>query len=210
MIKKPNVTWITFPIFAVLFSAIAVWIVKAPTPEKPVFNQVDVIDVDMTTGIVRDSSWIGFYSPTSERYELNLTPNQFVGAADGAISINKESVVADLMPLSLAGDGIGGAEQKSYLTRIWTGAYDMGFGEDYARLTDVPMTTRSSKSFYGRWTAKLEGLPEISELTDNGLVLQGTIHNPFDVRFILRLCFLKAARIRWGLLPPARRNFNAG
>lgn len=210
VIKKPNVTWITFPIFAVLFSAIAVWIVKASTPEKPVFNQVDVIDVDMTTGIVRDSSWIGFYSPTSERYELNLTPNQFVGAADGAISINKESVVADLMPLSLAGDGIGGAEQKSYLTRIWTGAYDMGFGEDYARLTDVPMTTRSSKSFYGRWTAKLEGLPEISELTDNGLVLQGTIHNPFDVPIYSAFVLFKGGAYSLGTLAPGETQLQRG
>ena len=131
MIKKPNVTWITFPIFAVLFSAIAVWIVKASTPEKPVFNQVDVIDVDMTTGIVRDSSWIGFYSPTSERYELNLTPNQFVGDADGAISINKESVVADLMPLSPSATELE-ARNKVLLDQNLDRRYDMGFGEDYA------------------------------------------------------------------------------
>ena len=201
--KKPNITWITFPIFAVLFSVVAVFVVKAATPKTPVLNQTDVVDVDMESGIVRDSSWLGFYSPASERYELSLTPNGSGAASNSFLSLDDNSKNVDLTPLSLAGDGIGGAEQKSYTTKIWNDAYCLQQNDSVsANLTAVPMTTRSSKSFYGRWTANLKDVPQTPKLTDDGLVLRGSVYNPFNVPIYSAFIIFQGGAYALGTLAP--------
>ena len=201
--KKPNVTWITFPVFAVLFSVGAILVVKLATPKTPVLNQTDVVDVDMESGIVRDSSWIGFYSPTSERYELSLTPELSETTSEKFLPINKGSTRVDITPLSLAGDGIGGAEQKSYTTKIWNDAYCLQQDDSSnAAMTSVPMTNRSSKSFYGRWTANLKDVPPTPKLTDDGLVLRGSVYNPFNVPIYSAFIIFQGGAYALGTLAP--------
>ncbi len=203
VVKRPNVTWITFPLFAVLFGFGAIVIANTATPKTPVLNQAEVIDVDMESGIVRDSSWIGFYSPTSERYELSLSPGVLNSESGGFPLLDEGSSLVDFTPLALSGDGIGGSEQKSYTAKLWNGSYRVLSGSTSgADIVDVPMTTRSSKSFYGRWTANLKDVPKIPELVDDGLVLRGSVYNPFDVPIYSAFIIFQGGAYSLGTLAP--------
>lgn len=207
--KKPNATWITFPLFAVIFCAIGVGLFRASTPKAPILNQADVLDVDMATGVTRDSSWFGVYSPVGERYEISFSAN----AVNGLEKDNKlalHDVTADIMPLTLAGDGFGGAEQKSYITRIWDKSYALDKVDETAKIDNVPLTTRSSKSFFGRWTGVMEGLPATPELTDDGLVLRGSVINPFDVPIYSAFIVYKGGAYSLGTLAPGETRIERG
>lgn len=209
-VKKPNVTWLTFPAFAVVFCVVAVMLTNASTPKKPVLNQVDLIDIDMTSGMTRDSSWFGFYSPTGDRYELDFAPGAFTGTENRSYSVDAVSADVDLIPLTLTGGGIGGAEQKSYTTRVWDEPYRAEKSETFAKLVGAPLTTRSSKSFFGRWTGVLRDLPSVPSLSDDGLVLRGSVVNPFDVPIYSAYVLYQGGAYALGTLAPGETKIERG
>ncbi len=176
--KRPSVTWATFPAFVVLFGALAVWATKATRPNETRLNQVDLLDVDVESGVVRDTTWLGAYSPGDARRDLTFAP----GAASvfGAKAKFASEPTSVLAPLTLSGDGVGAAEQKTFSPRVWNEPYSVDEAGETATLGAIPFPARSSKSFVGRWTGRLEGLP-VGDLRDDGLALRGTIVNPFDV-----------------------------
>ena len=209
LIKQPNVTWLLFPFFAILFCAIAVVGLRGSTPKSPVLNQVDAIDVDFETGIIRDSTWAGFYSPTSERYDLSFSPGRFaIEGATESTSVADESI--DFSPLTLAGDGIGGAEQKSLAPRAWLEGYELSRSDGVATLKSTPMTARSSKSFFGRWSGRLSNLPAAPELFDDGLSLSGTILNPFDAPIYSAFVVYDGGAYYLGTLAPGENQIESG
>ena len=199
IIKKPMATWATFPFFVLLFAVIAVWIFKARTPKEEMFNQLDVIDVDMASGSVRDVSWIGFYSPVGNRYDLSFKPAlsglELVGEATSTVA-----------PLPLSGAGLGGAEQKTYTPRLWNEPYRVEEGS----LRNIPMSTRSSKSFVGRWTGRVKGLPQTVELSDDTLSLRGSVVNPFDVPIYSAYIVYQGGACALGTLPPGETRIDRG
>lgn len=200
-LKKPNITWVTFPVFAILFCAAGVMLFRTSTPKEPILNQVDMLDVDMASGVVRDSSWFGLYSPIGDRYELNFAPNELNGV-DKKYTFAANSAEVDLGPLTLAGDGFGGAEQSTYITRVWDKSYRLSKEGATSKLLDAPLTTRSSKSFFGRWTGVIEGLPKTPNLADDGLSLRGAVVNPFDVPIYSAFIIYKGGAYSLGTLAP--------
>ena len=197
--KRPIVTWATFPIFVVLFSVIAVAIFKTKTPKEETFNQLDLLDVDMESGIVRDISWFGVYSPVGERYDMKFKPD----VAGINLSDDASGIAA---PLTLSGSGLGGAEQKTFMPRQWDKPYRLE-GET---IRDVPMATRSSKSFIASWLGSATNLPEPLELSDDGLSLRGTIVNPFDVPIYSAYIVYKGGACALGVLPPGETKIDRG
>lgn len=177
--KRSSTTWATFPTFVLLFGALAVWATSATRTNEPRLNQIDLIDVDVESGVVRNVSWLGLYSPRDERRDLTFAPGVASAFGEGAKFL--EAPTATLTPLTLSGDGVGGAEQRTFAPRVWDAPY---FGDAQADATaslkNVPFLARSSKSFVGRWTGRLEAAPR-GDLYDDGLGLRGTIVNPLDV-----------------------------
>jgi hypothetical protein len=68
VLKKPILTWITFPMWIVLFSVLMYAIATLGRPAEQVHNVLALIDVDHEAGIIRDSFWENVYSPIDERY----------------------------------------------------------------------------------------------------------------------------------------------
>ena len=197
--KRPMITWATFPIFIVLFSVIAVAVFRARTPKEETFNQLDLLDVDMASGIVRDISWFGVYSPMGERYDVTFKPRiAGLELADGASGI--------AAPLALSGSGLGGAEQKTFVPRQWNKPYRL----EGDAIRDVPMATRSSKSFVASWIGSATNLPAQPELSDDGLSLRGTIVNPFDAPIYSAYIVYKGGACALGVLPPGETKIDRG
>lgn len=177
--KRPSTTWATFPAFVLLFGVLAVWATNATTPSAPRLNQVDLIDVDVESGVVRDVTWLGAYSPRDERRDV-----MFAAADAGWFGKNAkfvETPTATLTPLTLSGDGVGGAEQQTFSPRVWDEPYSIAADDSAeSRLVGVPFAARSSKSFLGRWNGRLEAA-SVGDLFDDGIGLRGSIVNPLDV-----------------------------
>ena len=110
-----------------------------------------------------------------------------------------------MRPAPLSGSGLGGAEHNSYSPRLWDRAYEVDEGE----ISGAPLAKRSSKSFYGRWTGKLE-FPKAEELRDDGLTLRGVIVNPFDVPIYSAYVITDRCAYSLGTLPPGETTLDEG
>jgi hypothetical protein len=99
--KRPSTTWATFPAFVLLFGALAVWTTSATRTSEPRLNQIDLIDVDVESGVVRNVSWFGIYSPQDGRRELTLEPGDV--SAFGKDAKFVDAPTATLTPLTLSG-----------------------------------------------------------------------------------------------------------
>jgi len=177
--KRSSTTWATFPAFVLAFGALAVWATSATTPSAPRLNQVDLLDVDVESGVVRNVSWLGVYSPRDVRRDVTFAANDSGWFGKNAKFV--ETPTASLTSLPLSGDGVGGAEQRTFAPRVWDAPYSVANdGSAAARLEGVPFSTRSSKSFLGRWTGRLAA-PPVGDLYDDGIGLRGSIVNPLDV-----------------------------
>ncbi|MBR4976734.1 MAG: hypothetical protein IKY61_06725, partial [Thermoguttaceae bacterium] len=198
--KRPSTTWATFPTFVLLFGALAVWTTSATRTSEPLLNQVDLIDVDVESGVVRNVSWFGIYSPQDERRGLSFGAG--AASAFGKDAKFVDAPTATLTPLTLSGNGVGGAEQQTFAPRVWDVPYSgEAEADSTASLSDVPFLARSSKSFVGRWTGRLAELPR-GDLYDDGLALRGTIVNPFDVPIYSAFVLYAGGAYSLGTLAP--------
>ena len=200
LLRRPIITWVSFPLCVVIFSAIAVWISSASTPKEPSLNQADALDVDLTSGMARITTWLGFYSPVGERYDIHYFPSSALSSAD------QSDGAASLVPLASSGSSLGGAEQSNFVAREWKDAYELHDGE----LKKLPIATRSSKSFIGRWTGRLSGLPSAPRLWDDGLSLHGAVVNPFDVPIYSAYIVYRDGAYALGTLPPGETQIERG
>ena len=198
--RRPIITWVTFPISVVLFCALAVWLNAYSTPKEPSLNQADALDVDLSNGIARVSSWIGFYSPVGDRYDLSYEP----GADLTELGCVSDSTT--LAPLTFSGTSLGGTEQTNFATREWQDSYEQSGG----KLSKLPIATRSSKSFFGRWTGRLTKLPTVPRLWDDGLSLHGAVVNPFDVPIYSAFIVYRDGAYALGTLAPGETTIERG
>lgn len=190
LIKKPGITWITFPVYIILFCVLAIFIGKSIRHNDFRVNQAELVDIDAVSGSVRGTTWIGFYSPRDLRLDLHLNTGSFHADSDQAA---KESPAASASAsdkisfkpektlfswLGLQGDGLGGMSPKTKSLDFWKSPYLIG--ENSAELRDLPVKVRSSKSLFGRWFGKIESLPQ-GEIVDKDGMPSGEIVNPFSV-----------------------------
>lgn len=199
VLKRPVATWATFPVWIFVFIALAVGLIRAHTPKEEEFNQLDLIDVDMETGVARELSWIGAYSPVGNRYDLSVVP-ELTGLR------LEEGAVVDASPLPLSGAGLGGSEQTTYLPRLWNEPYEVENGS----VRSVPMATRSSKSFSARWIGRVSDLPKVRELSDDSLSLRGSIYNPFPFPLYSARVVYQGGALALGTLPPGETKIERG
>ena len=179
MFKKHELTWITFPLLAVLFCGIAWYAAKASRPATIQVNQVELVDVDSISRHVRTTTWTNLYSPNGRTVDLSL------GITDGAVDRGFELGSSRLSWLGLPGDGLGGM-----LNRANPGLYRIGYVQEVVpqksnptdvsiEMDGVELQVSSTRPLLGQWNGEMQGRV-ISRLrvTDR---LEGTFSNPFDV-----------------------------
>ncbi|TWT50019.1 hypothetical protein KOR42_37030 [Thalassoglobus neptunius] len=69
VIRRPNLTWITFPVWLGLIVYTTMSSANATNSHPMSARQIEVVDVDATIGAVRGRSWFNLYSPTSSRHD---------------------------------------------------------------------------------------------------------------------------------------------
>ena len=69
---RMELTWITFPLFSLLFCGLAVGISLWSRPPTLQANQLEIIDIDATDSSCRGFVWTNFYSPTGDTLDLQM------------------------------------------------------------------------------------------------------------------------------------------
>lgn len=162
-------TWVTFPLIVAVVGVGAYMLAYRFKGDEVRLNQVDLVDVDVESGIVRGTTWANIFSPKMERYNLALEPRLPSGKADS----QAESITGWF---GLPGDALGGMDPKTTDPVAWKGQYD--FGERLDSLDGVPIPVWSSKSFTARWSSSAAEYPQAELADDNGLPV-GAITNTF-------------------------------
>ena len=171
VLKRMELTWITFPLFVIGVSvgayALAYWL----KGDELRTNQVDVVDVDVETGFVRGTSWSNVFSPRMQRFDLSIAPQLPTGEEPA----QSDSVVAWL---GMPGTGFGGMGSRG-AAAFGQRAYGLAPARDGLR--GVPIQVWSTKTFTSRWFA-YEPSPVTGELSrDARGRLQGDVTNGLDV-----------------------------
>lgn len=193
VLRRMEWTWITFPLIVLVFCGGAAWTAHRLKGGRLLLNQIDLVDVDLTSGRVRGTSWFNLFSAATMTYDLSLKP-QVPGqnASDG-----NEAVVSWQ---GLPGNVLGGMEQQVAAPSSISRAYRLS--ADAGTIENVPVPVWSSKSFIGRWqTEAAAGIePRLKAGRDD--VVEGTIVNRLGGP--LKECMLVSGRWAWQFdeLPP--------
>ncbi|MDZ4688083.1 MAG: hypothetical protein SH850_23665, partial [Planctomycetaceae bacterium] len=168
LLKRPHFTWVTLPLWLVLFAGLAASAGGDWNRAAARLNQTDVVDVDEATQSVHVNSYATYYSPVSQRVELTTSPRVAewsAGAADGAQS---RGLSWFYIPESTTG-GLyrpGGVEwgRTEYQVEPLSG-----------RMTSVPVLQWSSRTVASTWSDTARNAVE-SDLQSTGLGrLTGTL-----------------------------------
>jgi len=198
-LKRPELTWVTFPVTVILVSGLAYFAAYQLKGTTLRVNQVELIDMDLTTGTVRGTVWSSLFSPAAESYNLALQAKLPTGMSTEAnVSAATQTKQFEqptetlLAWLGLPGEALGGMNRPGVATALGMDRpYD--FSPALDRLIDLPIQVWATKSLISRWQTERQ-IPlsaNLREDLDN--LLQGEITNELGVE-------LKDARLyydRW-------------
>ena len=171
VLKKPLLTWITFPFWIVAFCWIAAFLGTGNRVNPLTINSVDMIDLAPREQIARVSTWGDVYSPKDARYDISLK------SEGGLLSTGQTDSRFDFHWLGLSGSGLGGMEPKTIALNLWDEPYKF-LGDESGQLKNVPIRVRATKSFFGQWTGTLAS-QQTPDSSPGGL-FSGTVFHQTD------------------------------
>jgi hypothetical protein len=74
VLKRMELTWITFPTIVVTVSLLAYYAAYLFKGNELLVNQVDVVDIDQVAGLGRGMTWAGLFSPQNRDYSMRVLP----------------------------------------------------------------------------------------------------------------------------------------
>ncbi len=168
-----SLTWISFPLVAVLFCGIAWCSARWSHGSRLLVNQAEIIDIDAERGHVRGTAWLHVYSPETKTYDIAVHP------ATEALT-NPTATAGYVTWQGLPGSGLGGLDAQQVASST-VDPYAIEFPAAVPGLRSLPIQVGSSKSLAARWWQNVS-LPAASRLTltEHG-VPAGEIVNPLEV-----------------------------
>ena len=198
VLRRMELTWITFPAAVVAVSLAAYAAAHWLKGDELRMNQAEVVDVDVATGRVRGTAWFNLFSPRVDAFDLALAPRPpfDLGGAAATEGRGPESLMGWL---GLPGRALGGMNPRAQGPLLWTDAYS--FTPGLSAMRDVPIQAWSTKSFTARWQA---AAPETlaADLAEVDDAPAGTIRNLLDVALTDCLLAYRGWAYRLGELAP--------
>ena len=74
VLKRMELTWITFPTIVVTVSLVAYYAAYVLKGNDLLVNKVDVVDIDQAAGLMRGNTWISLFSPQNRDYTIRTIP----------------------------------------------------------------------------------------------------------------------------------------
>ncbi|GAA4424036.1 hypothetical protein [Bremerella cremea] len=167
-------TWVTFPAL-ILLACVGIWSMATWSKGTSLkLNQVNILDIDLESKLVRSTTWFHLFSPASKRYELNLAPTS-VPSSDWNQLVSWQG---------LAGSGLGGMSARRSISTVPT-PYDIDFqtdaGNTQVSLDGLPIQVWSSKTLAARGWGKLNPVEYEPLQERESQLVEGVITNPTDM-----------------------------
>ena len=70
--RRQHWTWVTLPLMVALCSILAILMGSRLKHDQVLVNQLEIVDLDLSTQQVRATSWIHLYSPRARTFDLSL------------------------------------------------------------------------------------------------------------------------------------------
>ncbi len=191
LFRRPNLTWVTFPLWLVLFSLLAVRLGGYSHLRQYRMNTAEITDVDAESGLTRGAVWGGVYSPCDARLDVTAVPPAGLAGPE-----------TELTWFGLSGAGLGGISSPIR----GHAASGEGYALGGAALRRFPVPIRSTRSICASWRGY--GAPLESRLTEEEGRLSGRLTNPLAVP--MKDAILVYAGHAWflGTLPPGESEFD--
>ena len=163
VVKRMELTWVTFPLIVLSVSLLAYTAAYAVKGTELRVNKVDVVDIDQPSGLLRGSTWFTVFSPQNRDYNVAIVPQPIDrdSKAEPALAGIKRLPEGTDVVLSWFGvpeSNFGGMNSSGRLGLSSSGYAYAPFGIDQA--PDRPETLRqvrvpiwSTRSFNARWSA---------------------------------------------------------
>ncbi len=174
LLKRMELTWITFPLWVVLVTAGAYALATYTKGDELRLNQVDLVDVDVESGWARGTTWLNLFSPQSQTFDLAVEPRTPSGAP-----------VHDPHCL-LAWLANGDSRFSGGSSGLFAGQYE--FSPELEDLRNVPVPVWSTKGFFARTTYQNAETPAADMVLAPDGVPAGIIRNTLPIE--LSQCML--------------------
>jgi len=172
VLGRMQLTWVTFPITVCVFVVLALMLKTQLKDNRILVNQVDLIDVDASTGLLRGTTWAHIYSPITETYDVALQPS---------VTRNVDAITTSLLSWQgMPGPGLGGLNSTSVAT-VFSEPYVVSSGQVAPVIAGLPIQVASTTSISSRWWQQSEWDHTTALAEDVDGLLRGTVVNPLDV-----------------------------
>jgi hypothetical protein len=151
VVKRLELTWITFPTVVITISVVAYFTAYWLKGNDQKINKIDLVDIDLHTQQVYGNSWFTIFSPRIQHYTVGLEPATPGWAAAPPANQTSPPVTVSWMGRPESGWGGSGRQHSQGLFRR---TYDY-VGEAQA-LKGVPIQVWSTKSFSASWQAPID------------------------------------------------------
>lgn len=175
VVKRMELTWVTFPLIVVAVSVLAYLGAHAVKGDDLRVNKVDLLDFDQTTGRLRGTTWLTVFSPSNRDYGVAIRPLGSDLDPDGRSADVATTTLSWFAPPDpvLGGSGRVGFGNAGY-------AYEPVGEPESLRGVRIPIW--STKSFTGRWTGTGRApAVEVDLQTTSGDRVAGSIRNLLGV-----------------------------
>ncbi|MBN2024622.1 MAG: hypothetical protein JW809_17730 [Pirellulales bacterium] len=201
-------TWVTFPLVVVAACAAAYGLAAWLKGDALRVNQVDLVDVDVSSGFVRGTTWANLFSPRTDTYNLALRPHLppgdcpgFRASDNGTVPLSMPGAEVLFSWLGLPGRGLGGMQANT--TGLAPSRRTYAFAPALDSFSGMPVQVSSTKSLTARWIASWRGAIE-ADLAEVDELPSGTLSH--SLAFPLENCLF--AYDRWvydlGTLAPGK------
>lgn len=164
VVKRLELTWITFPTAVILISGIAYFTAYQLKGKDLRLRKLDLVDIDLRGQQAYGRTWLTIFSPRIENYTIGLQP-----VAGERQAAGDSSVV-----LSWLGRPVQHMMFRDRGQSLFTRSYD--YATNAIGLERVPIPVWTTKSFTAAWAQALAGDPLFAaELRQTQEKLTGTI-----------------------------------
>jgi hypothetical protein len=186
LVKRLELTWITFPAAVLTISGVAYFTAYWLKGNDLRVNKIDVVDIDLNSSRAYGTTWFTIYSPRIQNYTVGVEPSPaaWSWAAPKEEATGDSAVLVDWM-----GRGEADWQRSGQQGLLNWNRPTYRYAADAAGLESVPIRVWATKSFSASWRMTLtEEKPlfeaAIHRVNANGDLLAGTItsHLPVDLK----------------------------
>ncbi|MGH7127746.1 MAG: hypothetical protein ACREIV_04195, partial [Planctomycetaceae bacterium] len=153
LLKRPRLTWISFPLMVGLAVALAAWGARASNGEQVRLNQIDIVDLDAATDPQhvhrRGQTWMTLYSPESTRYRVEVRPIEMGDQPQADAS------AARVAWFGIPEDNFGGMYREGGLE---LGRAEYRFAPRARAIDNLPVAVWSTRALTADWDGDGDGL----------------------------------------------------